>query len=132
MALLTTLKIKDVEAKYKVVDFRCHFARHYNQFNPDEAPACERIEMTVVAPDTDDFTFYEWFINGSLLSGELCYELPVSIRNVSSEKRTIAFADARCFAFSEDYDINSESRRTLKVSVVPQHVTIDQVNIVHL
>ena len=80
MALLTTLKLKDVEDDYKVANFRLHMARNYNQFNPESAPACERIEMTVVAPSTDDYTFYEWYKQRSLLSGTLTYELPVSMR----------------------------------------------------
>ena len=69
MALLTTLKLKDVSDDYKVADFHLHMSRSYNQFNPESAPSCESIEMTVVAPSTDDYTIYEWYNNDSLLSG---------------------------------------------------------------
>ena len=127
MALLTTLKIKDVQHDYKVVDFRLHMARSYNHFNPESAPSCERIEMTVVAPDTDDFTFYEWYKNRSMLSGRLAYELPVSLNHTYSEKRIIAFKDAQCYGLTESYDIDEKSRRLLKVMIVPEQVTMNDI-----
>ena len=128
MALLTTLKLKDTEHDYKVADFRLHMARSYNQFNPDSAPTCERIEMTVVAPSTDDYTFYEWYKNRSLLSGRLVYELPVSLSHTYSERRIIDFEDAQCFGFQECYDLYTEHRRLLKLMVVPDRITMDSVS----
>ncbi len=127
MALLTTLKIKDVPNDYKVWDFRLHMARSYNNFHPSSAASCERIEMTVVAPDTDDYTFYEWFNSRSLLSGQLAYELPVSLNHTYSETRVIDFKDAQCYAFTESYDINTQSRRLLKIMLVPQQVEMDSI-----
>ena len=127
MALLTTLKIKDVPNDYKVWDFRLHMARSYTNFHPSSAASCERIEMTVVAPDTDDYTFYEWFNSRSLLSGQLAYELPVSLNHTYSETRVIDFKDAQCYAFTESYDINTQSRRLLKIMLVPQQVEMDSI-----
>ena len=127
MALLTTLKIKDVPNDYKVWDFRLHMARSYNNFHPSSAASCELIEMTVVAPDTDDYTFYEWFNSRSLLSGQLAYELPVSLNHTYSETRVIDFKDAQCYAFTESYDINTQSRRLLKIMLVPQQVEMDSI-----
>ena len=128
MALLTTLKLKDIEQDYKVAEFRLHMARSYNQFNPESAPACDRIEMTVVAPSTDDYAFYEWYKNRSLLSGRLAYELPVSLNHTYSETRIIDFEDAQCFGFNESYDLNTEHRRLLKLKIVPGRVTMDGVS----
>ncbi len=128
MALLTTLKLKDKEQDYKVVDFRLHMARNYNQFSPDSAPACDRIEMTVVAPSTDDFTFYGWYQDRCLLSGRLAYELPVSLNHAYSESRIIDFEDAQCFGFNESYDLYSKHRRLLKLMIVPGRVTMDSVS----
>ena len=127
MALLTTLTINDIQNEYKVADFRMHMARSYNQFNPDSAATCERIEMTVVAPNTEDYTFYEWFKNRSKLSGQLAYELPVSLNHTYSETRIVKFKDAQCYAFTESYDINSKSRRLLKIMIVPNHVDVEKV-----
>lgn len=127
MALLTTLKLKDIEDDYKVADFRLHMARNYNQFNPESAPACECIEITVVAPSTDDYTIYEWYNRSNLMSGTITYELPVSLNHTYSEKRIIEFQDAQCFAFSENYDINNTCRRMLTIKVVPEKVTMDSV-----
>ena len=70
-------------------------------------------------------------MNRGILSGELCYELPVTLNNSSSEVRKISFEDARCFAFSESYDIDEASRRLLKVVIVPEKVTVGYVTFVH-
>ena len=128
MALLATLKLKDVMDDYKIADFHLHMSRHYNQFNPESAPSCESIEMTVVAPVTDDYTIYEWYNNDSLMSGTLTYELPVSLNHTYSDTRVIEFQDAKCFAFSENYDIDSTSRRLLTIRIVPEKVTMDSVS----
>lgn len=127
MALLTTLKLNDISDDYKVTDFHLHMSRRYNQFNPESAPSCERIEMTVVAPDTDDYTIYEWYNNDSLMSGKLAYELPVSLNHTYSETRVIEFQNARCFAFNESYDLNSFSRRLLTIKIVPEKVSMDHI-----
>jgi len=121
------LKLKDVSDDYKVADFHLHLSRNYNQFNPESAPTCESIEMTVVAPTTDDYTIYQWYNDDSLLSGKLMYELPVSLNHTYSEIRTIEFQDARCFAFSEHYDIDQASRRLLTIRIVPEKVTMEGV-----
>ena len=121
MALLTTLKLNDISDDYKVMDFHLHMSRRYNQFNPESAPSCESIEMTVVAPSTDDN-------NDSLMSGKLTYELPVSLNHTYSESRIIEFLDAECFAFRENYDIDSASRRLLTIKIVPERVTMDGVS----
>jgi hypothetical protein len=131
MALLTTLQLNDSQNDYKVADFRCRYARHYNHYTPDTIPSCEQIELTVVAPETDDYIFYEWFINNSLLSGKICYELPITLNNVSSEVRTIEFTDARCYAFTESYDIDKWSRRLLKITIVPDSVKVGYVSFKH-
>ncbi len=127
MALLATLKLKDVPQDYKVADFRLHMARNYNHFNPESAPSCERIEMTVVAPVTDDYVFYEWYKDHSMLSGKLSYELPVTMNHTYPESRVIEFRDAQCFSFTENYDINSENRRLLTLQIVPGQVKLDNV-----
>jgi len=127
MALLTTLKIKDAQQDYKVANFRMHMARSYNRFNPESAPMCEHIEITVVAPNTDDYTFYEWFKNRSMLSGQLAYELPVSLNHTYSETRVIEFKDAQCYTFTESYDISDKNRRLLKIRIIPEHVTMNSI-----
>jgi hypothetical protein len=131
MALLTTLALSGSQYQYKVADFRCRFVRRYNQFNPESAPCCDCIEMTVIAPDTDDYTFYEWYINRSIMSGKLIYELPVTVSS-NMEVRKIEFKDAQCFSIKEDYDIDKDSRRLLTLSIVPEKVSMDNVSFAHL
>ena len=129
MALLTKLKIQDTQGTYLVVGFRCRHAKKHDRYHPISAPVCEQIEITVVAPTTDDFLLYEWFINHNELSGKLSYELPVTVRNASPGTRCIGFTDARCLKFSEHYDVSLKSRRLLTIVIIPRKVTIDGINI---
>ena len=131
MALLTTLTFKDITSVFNVLDFRCHFSRRYNHFNPESTPSCERIEMTVVAPETDDYTIYEWYVNRSLMSGTLTYKLPVTLKS-SGEDRLIDFFDAQCFSLSENYDINEKKKRLLKIVIIPEQVSMQNVSFSHL
>jgi hypothetical protein len=131
MALLSTLTFKDITNEFNVLDFRCHFSRRYNHFNPESTPFCERIEMTVVAPETDDYTIYEWYINRNLMSGKLTYKLPVTLKS-SGEDRLIDFYDAQCFSISENYDINEKKKRLLKIVIIPEKVSMQNVSFSHL
>lgn len=132
MALLAKLTLKDIKNDgYNVRDFRCHYSRRYNHFNPESAPFCERIEMTVVAPETDDYTIYEWYINRSLMSGKLTYELPLTLKS-NGEIRTIEFVDAQCFAIRENYNIGEKLRRLLKIVIIPEKVNMQNVSFDHL
>ena len=131
MALLSTLTFKDITNEFNVLDFRCHFSRRYNHFNPESAPFCERIEMTIVAPETDDYTIYEWYINRNMMSGTLTYELPVTLKN-SGDKRSIDFVDAQCFSISENYDISEMKKRLLKIVIIPEQVSMQNVSFIHL
>ena len=132
MALLTKLKIQDVKDPYLVVGFHCRYARKHNRYIPISSPACEQIEITVIAPSTDDFLFYEWFINRNMLSGSLSYELPVTSKNAYPEARCIGFTDAKCLSFTEHYDVSSKNRRLLTLMIIPEEVKIDGVNVKHL
>lgn len=132
MALLTKLYINEVQDPYLVVDFHCRYSKKHDGLRPITTPTCNRIEITVIAPETDDFLFYEWFVDQSMLSGHLAYELPVSTKNAYQEERTIGFVDAKCFAFSEHFDIRQKSRRLLTLELVPMQVTIDDLDIRHL
>lgn len=132
MALLTKLYINEVQEPYLVVGFRFRYARKHDGFRPVSAPACERMEITVIAPETDDFLFYEWFINRSMLSGYLAYEQPVSAKNAYPEERTVCFIDAKCLAFSEHFDIRRKNRRLLTLEVIPERINIDGTDIRHL
>lgn len=136
MALLTKLYIQDHPDHYLVTDFRCHYSRTHNGFLPTSRPTCNMIEITVVAPESDDFLFYEWFVNQTLLSGKLSYELPVTCKNAYPDARTIGFVDAKCLAFTEHYDIRQDirrkSRRLLTMQIIPQRVKIDDIDVEHL
>ena len=124
--------MQDVQEPYLVVGFRCRHSRKHNGFHPTSSPACEQIEITVVAPLDDNFLFYEWVVNHSKQSGSLSYELPVSPQNGNGEKRVIEFSDAGCLSVSEHYDVNEPHRRLITLVIVPDEVKIDDINIKHL
>lgn len=132
MALLTKLTIQDVQNEYLVVGFHCTYSRQHNRYVPTSRPTCDQIEITVVAPEKDDFLFYEWFIEQSTLTGKITYELPVTSKNAYPEVRSIGFTDARCLSFTEHYDVNSMSRRLITIVIVPEEVKIDDVEVKHL
>ena len=87
--------------------------------------------MTVVAPETDDYTIYEWYVNRSLMTGKLTYELPVTIKS-SGDKRSIDFVDAQCFSISENYNISEMKKRLLKIVIIPEQVSMQNVSFSHL
>ena len=132
MALFTKLYINEIQSPYLVVDFRFHYERSHDGYRPISSPTCERMLITIIAPQADDFLFYEWFINQDVLSGHLAYELPVTTRNAYPEERTIGFVEAKCLAISEHYDIRQNSRRLLTLEVIPEQVQIDEMDINHL
>lgn len=124
--------MQDILDPYLVVGFRCRYSRKHNGFHPTTCPACEQIEITVVASSNDDFLFYEWLINHSKQSGSISYELPVSPQNGNGEKRVIDFSDAACMSVSEHYDVHETNRRLITIVIVPDEVKIDDINVKHL
>ena len=132
VALLTKLKMQDIQDPYLVVGFRCRYSRKHNGFHPTTCPACEQIEITVVATERDDFLFYEWLINRNKQSGQLTYELPMSPHTGTGELRVIDFTNAGCLSVSEHYDINERNRRLITIIIIPDEVKIDDINVKHL
>lgn len=130
MALMARLQLGDNGAKryakeYLVTDFKCHVQRPHNTFRPDQDVRCERLELTVVVPGRDDLSLLEWYVNGESHSGRVLIELSSIVRNGADIWKEVLFEDAVCFAISEDYHIDNNKRRELKLGLVSEYITVD-------
>ena len=129
MALTARLQFGDNESKvypeeYMVADCHCHFSRHHNQFHPDGEARCERIELTVIAPGLDNLNLYDWYINSEPLSGRILYDLS-STRVNDSYSKELLFDGAYCYALAEEYHIDNETRRCLRLSIVADRIIVN-------
>lgn len=112
-------------SEYLVADCRYKFARRHNNYQPLSGAACDRVELTLVAPGKDDTGLYEWYIDRNYMSGRLLFDLSTMSKNDFSLLRELRFEDAVCFSLSEHYEIGSSSRRLLKLEFTAESFSID-------
>ncbi len=129
MALLASIQFGDNSSghyskTYLLTDYHLHFMRHHNSLAPDSEPQCERIDVTVVAPGKIDLNLHEWYINQSRISGRIVFDVNSPLVSEQGEEREVRFENAQCFAFEENYQIGSNNRRLLTLSLVAESVTI--------
>lgn len=134
MALTAVLEfgdnsIKRYSKQYLVSDCRLVFARSYTGFSPKGAARCERVEVTVVAPGKDDLGLIEWFSTQGVQSGRIVISLTNEIKDNDSDSQILYFEEAKCFSFSEYYDINVSRRRLLKLAISAEMLEIDGVTL---
>ena len=132
MSLLKKLQIGDNHAgrypkEYLLSDYKCHTHRLHNEYRPDSDKYCDSIDLTVIAPGREDMLLYEWFIRQSRLSGRLLIQLPPKPNQWETDYREILFEEARCFSFEEEYHINRNQRRMLRLRFVAENVNINDV-----
>lgn len=130
MAFTATLEfgdnnIKRYAKKYLVADCRFLFERPYNGFSPEGAARCERVEVVVVAPGKEDLGLFEWFYSQGVRDGRLV----LSLQSVTSDEdiQYLYFDEAKCFSLSECYDVDTAKRRLLKLGIMAEKITIDDV-----
>lgn len=129
MALLARLQFGDNDAgfyskEYLVMDCHLRFSRHHNHFRPDTDARCEKVELVVVAPGREDLNLYEWYIQNGTMSGRIVYDLQ-SLTHSSVVEKVILFEEAHCFAIEEEYHIDTQKRRCLKLSLVAEKLEIN-------
>ena len=129
MALMARLQFGDnmtghYSNEYLVMDCHLHFSRHHNHFRPDTDARCEQLELVVVAPGKEDLNLYEWYIQNSTMSGRIVFDLQTVAHDNNLEK-VILFEDAYCFAIEEEYHIDTQKRRCLSLSLMADHVEIN-------
>lgn len=128
MALLARLQFGDntvglYSKEFLVMDCHLHFLRHHNHFRPDTDARCEKVELVVVAPGKEDLTLYDWYINNDTMSGRIVFDLQ-SLTDNAAEK-VIKFEDAYCYSIEEEYYINAQKRRCLKLSLIAENLVIN-------
>jgi hypothetical protein len=128
MALMARLQFGDNSAglyskEYLVMDCHLHFSRHHNHFRPDTDARCEKVEVVVVAPGREDLNLYEWYINNGTMNGRIVFDLQ-SLTSGSVEK-IIRFEEAYCYSLEEEYHIDAQKRRCLRLSLVAEELVIN-------
>jgi hypothetical protein len=129
MAFSAILEIGDNDAKryykrYQLTDLRVVFNRSYTVI-PDGVARCERLELTVVAPGRKDLFMFEWFLRSHAITGRVVVSLTGDVNDLGSNNQEIYFEDATCFSMSENYDIDSARRRSLKLGLVSDKIDIE-------
>ena len=134
MALTAVLEFGDnniqrYSNQYLVSDCRFLFQRPNNGFSPEGAARCERVEVVVVAPGKEDLGLIEWFSTQEVMNGRIVISLTNDLRKDESDTQILYFEGAKCFSFSEFYDINSSRRRLLKLAISAEEMVIDGVTL---
>lgn len=130
MSLIKKLQIGDNHAgrytkEYLLTDFKTRTHRMHDEFRPGADKYCDYVEATVIAPGREDMLMYEWFINRSTLSGRLLIQLPPKPNQNEPDCQEIFFEEAQCFSFEEEYHINHNQRRMLRLQFVAEEVIIN-------
>jgi len=117
------------QKEYLVVNSAIHFFRSDNGFHPDSSVKCDSLDITVVAPHKSDLLIQEWFFSNAPLNGRLLFELTgISSSQESTVVRTLEFNGARCYSFSERYDIERKSLRLFDLQIKVERCVIDNIN----
>lgn len=129
MAFSAVLEIGDNEVKryykqYLLTDLRLVLNRSYTVI-PEGVARCERLELTVVAPGKKDLFMFEWFLRSHSITGRIMVSLTGDVNDAETDNQVIYFQDAQCFSMSENYDIDSSRRRSLKMALVSDKIDIE-------
>lgn len=115
-------------------DFKCRVARPHNQWRPDGIALCDYLELSLPAPPMDgnqkDLTLYNWYVDRSPIDGYIYMELPnYDQAGGPQEKKYIYFEQGRCFAIEEQFHINLQETRTLKLKIAAENLKIETVEL---
>jgi len=111
--------------EYLLTDFKACTHRMHDEYRPGADKYCDYVEATVIAPGREDMLMYEWFINRSTLSGRMLIQLPPKANQNEPDYQEILFEEATCFSFEEEYHINCNQRRVLRLQFVAEDVIIN-------
>ena len=134
MALLAHLQLGDNMARhyfkeYLVADCHLHFTRHHNHFKPDTDAKCVKVELVVEAPGKEDLNLYEWYVNDETLSGRVVFDL-LPMPDDSSMVKYVEFEEARCYSIEEEYHVDSQRRRLIRLSLTAEKMTVNDIEFV--
>lgn len=118
--------IKRYSKEYLLVDFNLHLNRPYNAFSPERPARIEQMELSLMPPGGEDLSFYEWFDNQGVMSGRIVLEVPSAAPTAQeAENQYIYFEEAKCLSLSEEYRIDRNVRRTMRLQIVSEETKID-------
>ena len=84
------------------------------------------MELVVVAPGKEDLNLYEWYINNDTLSGRVVIDLQ-TMSEPDSVMKLLEFEDAHCYSIQEEYQIDTQRRRCLRLSFVAERITVNEI-----
>lgn len=118
--------------QYGVVNFKSHFNREYDGFQPSAHAYCEHIEISVIAPGKQDLNLYEWYVSGGVLNGRIVFDATLGANADQDETRCLYFEEAHCYSISEHYDIDVPTRRILVIEFDAQIINYSNQTFKHL
>ena len=101
--------------EYLLTDFKFEVARSHNVARPDGTPYCDWMDLTVVVPGREDLNLYEWYVNGGEMSGRILID----------EENEILFEDGVCFSIKEDYHIDVNRRRSVRLLIAVRSLEVE-------
>lgn len=135
MSISATLQIGDNQLaiynkEYKIVQCQYKCTRGYNFRMPDTIAQNKTISIAVVAPGKEDLSLYDWYIDRTLLSGRIVFNL--SGQAMSDERlKIVQFEYASCFSLSETYHIDDETRRLIHIEITAEKTIVDSVSFIN-
>ena len=111
--------------QYNVVNLTCHYKRLTSSSRPNTYALCENIDLTLVAPDMEDLSLYDWYISGDPLNGRVVLDLSDGKASIYGIDTNLEFEEAYCYAIEEEYKIDGRMRRTVKLSIVANEVSFE-------
>ena len=111
--------------QYNVVNLTCHYKRLTSSSRPNTDALCENIDLTLVAPDMEDLSLYDWYISGDPLNGRVALDLSDGKASADGSNADLEFEEAYCYAIEEEYKIDGMMQRTVKLSIVASEVTFE-------
>ena len=111
--------------QYNVVNLICHYKRLTSSSRPNTDALCENIELTLVAPDMEDLSLYDWYISGDPLDGRVALDLSDGKADTDGIGTSLEFEEAYCYAIEEEYKIDGMMQRTVKLCIVASEVTFE-------
>ena len=73
------------------------------------------MDLTVVVPGREDLNLYEWYVNKGQMSGRILID----------DENQILFEDGVCFSISEEYHIDVNRRRSLRLLVAARTLEVE-------
>lgn len=138
MALFSVIQFGNNDFKrynneYRIVSAQSHFTRQMGRKRPNALARCESITITIVAPEVDDLTIYEWYAKSSSFDGRIVFNIPdYSEKSSEGLIRELYFENALCVSLSEKYDIRAKNKRLLTLKFEAEKVTSNDVVFKHL